>query len=195
MLYKISRRNCLLIPILGEIDWSLANRILVDTWTYLRQHRDTKYLLVYISSPGGEPDAAQSILYSLKGFGLPITTIGSGKVYSAAILPFLSGVKRYAFTNTMFLFHPPSVEWEAGDKATRSGVSVYELEEITREHKIDSNFLKGLLTEVIPKKKSLARRLSYPKTSKHMSAAEAMKIKLIDGVVDKLSQIKLATGR
>lgn len=92
-------------------DISIVGEISVDTMTRVKHElinlskKRRKNVNVFIYSGGGDADAANSIAGLLRNSGFNITTIGSGRVESAALKIFFSGHKKIAHDKTIFMSH------------------------------------------------------------------------------------------
>lgn len=85
---------------------------LIDVISQVRKQPDATSFDVYINSDGGYVDVGFDIYYYLKSLGVPITTIGQGKVASIATVIFMAGSKRKVMPNTQFMIHAPMISVE-----------------------------------------------------------------------------------
>lgn len=98
----------------------------------LPEHLRPNYLTLVINSPGGELDAAFSLIDVMKGSAIPVHTTGIGQISSCGILTFMAGAKGYrALTpNTSILSHQFS--WGSRGKSHELFARVKEFELTTR---------------------------------------------------------------
>lgn len=164
----------------GEITWETIGKIYeqlsVKGWSKLT---------LFITSQGGDRDAGISLLSLLKGTGYPLTTVAVGKVYSAAIFPFLAASKdrRFALPDSLFLFHPTTFDMEGE-------ISPNTLKELISADEHDSKCLQSLLAEVsnnLPSKE-LSQMVS-PSTSIFIPAEAAAHYGLVTKVVKTFNEI------
>ncbi len=162
----------------GEIDWNT----LAEVYEHLVTPKPYEQIRLFISSQGGDRDAAISLLSFLKGLTVPITTVAIGKVYSAAVYPFFaSRNRRFALPDAIFLFHATSFDME-GD------VSIRTLEENVGADQLDSNYLANLLRGLsVPKK--ILNQMVNPKTSLFISAQLAEQYGLVTKVIQKFEDV------
>lgn len=94
------------IVIDGEIGWDV-------TLSSVRQQfnavENTTHINVKINSVGGDVDEGFAIHDFLRSHGLPVTTIGEGRVYSIATVILLAGDdgERLMYPNSQFMVHNP----------------------------------------------------------------------------------------
>ena len=69
-------------------------------------------ITLFISSSGGNIDPAWAFYELIKGKKIPLITVARGRVCSAAMLVFMSGTKRKATQNSVFLIHPGAYRGE-----------------------------------------------------------------------------------
>lgn len=62
-------------------------------------------ITLHIMSYGGEAYASIALVQTMKASTLPVDTIAEGYVMSGGMLIFLSGDRRYTFTNTTHMWH------------------------------------------------------------------------------------------
>lgn len=63
---------------------------------------------IYIDSNGGNLEACFTIIDAITMSKTPVWTINIGKAYSAGFFIFITGHKRFAYSNSSFLFHEGS---------------------------------------------------------------------------------------
>ncbi|GEM_PF-5909705 len=94
------------ITISGSISWKTADGFF-NKLSDFEIRRPKKTIKLYINSGGGDTNAMTKIYDHIRYSPCPIITIGSGFVFSAAIVIFLAGDLRLAFPNATFGFHWP----------------------------------------------------------------------------------------
>lgn len=95
--------------ICNEITWKLVSDVLETVYDNILNKQEFTELTLMVATEGGDLEAAWVLYTGLKGLGCPITTIANGRVYSSGVLLTLMGDKRYAFKNSIFLFHPATL--------------------------------------------------------------------------------------
>ncbi len=173
----------LVIPIIGEIDWALANKVFVDTFSYLKDNPKEDTLVVPISSPGGDDDAGWAIYKILTSFNKKVFTVGYSGVFSAAVNIFLAGEKRYVFSDTSFLFHPVSLMSEKGERG------IHQVKEDLLSDKMASNLFKGILKKYGVDARTAAR-MAAPNKAFFVDAPKAIKIHLATDLIEHFDEIK-----
>ncbi len=114
--------SVLVIPIIGEITWELADSLYTHTWEYLKIAPETEKFAVVIASTGGDRDAGWGIYDILKAFNREIVTVAMSGVCSSAVYVFMAGNRRYVFPDATFLFHPTVI---AADKDEETPVTAF----------------------------------------------------------------------
>ena len=71
----------------------------------MAEHGKDKPAALYISSMGGTGEDAMAIYDLICNSGMEVDTHAIGACYSAALIIFLAGKKRYAYPRTDFLYH------------------------------------------------------------------------------------------
>lgn len=157
------------IKVVGEITWSNVQ----EAFAQLLQR---KPMTVAVSSQGGDPDAAVA-LYSLLKLASPvITTIGIGKVYSAAVYPFMAGVKRLITPETTFLFHATILDVDGG-------VSMPEMRQELMGDKVNVDVLNNVLAACkFPPE--LDSKIKSENEAVYISAADALKYGLATSIIE-----------
>ena len=162
----------------GEIEWDTLGEV----YEHLVGGEPYAQILLLIASQGGDRDAGISLLSFLRGLSSTITTVAVGKVYSAAIYPFLASKdRRYALPDAMFLFHPTTIDMEGENY-------VNTLRENVEADSLDSDHLRILLNSMsipIP----VLSHMTSPQTSIFISAKSAEQYGLVTKVIEKFSEI------
>jgi ATP-dependent protease ClpP protease subunit len=175
-------KDSIVLPLHGEINWQLTttfNTVLLECFN--RKHY--KNVVVLIASSGGEPDPSWSLYSVLTSLGANIITVAVGKVYSAAVLPYLAGDSRYTLPRSMFLIHPTVACFHMAER------NVHQLEDEVLNEKLDEN----LMCEVYKEKISefFAKMYGHPKKCHFINADQSVDLKLSHQKVSLLSQIKV----
>lgn len=174
----------LVIPIIGEIDWELANKVFVDAFAYLKENPKEDTFVVPISSDGGDDDAAWAIYKILTTFNRKVYTVGYSGVYSSAVNIFMAGEKRYVFSDTSFLFHPVTVLSEKGEQR-----GIHQVKEELLSDKIASNLFKEILKKYGVEPRTVSR-MAFPKSAFFVDSVKAIKIHLATDLIEHFEQIK-----
>lgn len=74
---------------------------------------DEDPIVVYINSPGGDLEAAFSIIATMEQSKIPVNTVIIGRAWSAAFLIAISGDHRSSLKYSSFLYHEGSAYYEA----------------------------------------------------------------------------------
>jgi ATP-dependent Clp protease, protease subunit len=80
---------------------------LLDVVQQVKKFPMATSLTVYIDSYGGEVEAGFDIFMYLRSLGIPITTVGTGKVMSIATVIFMAGDTRILRQGCEFMIHLP----------------------------------------------------------------------------------------
>lgn len=72
-------------------------------------YRNAKKIDLFINSGGGDADSGFAAYWAVKNSKIPVRTINSSFVASAATAIFCGGRERFAFSNAYYLMHPASI--------------------------------------------------------------------------------------
>jgi ATP-dependent Clp protease protease subunit len=113
------------ILICGEIDSDLAATIMTQLLAMSAQSDDD--ITVYINSPGGHVESADTVFDVIRFIRPRVRAIGTGWVASAGAHIFLAAERddRYCLPNTRFLLHQPA--GGAGGRATDLEIEAEEI--------------------------------------------------------------------
>ncbi len=167
------------ILICGEIDSDVARRVMTDL--LLLSHESDDDLTLYVHSPGGHVEAADTI-YDMIGFIKPrVRIVGTGWVASAGAHIYLAVPRedRFCLPNTRFLLHQP---WGgAGGRATDLEI---EAEEILR--------MRERLNKVIVDKTGQTMKRVEKDTERNfwMSAEQAKDYGLVGRIIGTIAELK-----
>jgi len=100
----------------------------------------SKDIFLFVCSPGGSPSIGIAFYDWVKSKKISLVTIGMGRVDSAAIPIFLSGVKRKATPHTGFLIHPIFRVWEKP-----FSLSEKDMREAAQDLELSSHHLEDIL--------------------------------------------------
>lgn len=171
-------------PFCGEIEWDLVNDAVKEIYSnYLTDKFDR--LIFPISTAGGDADAAWSLYTTLKNIGCEVITIANGRVFSAGIIIFLGGSKRYAFPESCFLFHPTTIFSSHNENA-----AIYQIEEEITGEKMDNNLFQEILKkELTAATKQDISRLTHRYKSYFIGANEAKQLGLVHNIIKNINNL------
>lgn len=179
----------------GEITWDLAGQVLADLMQANLKGYTTaegvttgpiKKFVIPILSHGGDTDAAWSIHAALKNLDAEVVTIAAGRVYSAALIPYMAGQQRLSFKESIFLFHPATITNIHNEEKTMQKLS----EEVAGE-RLDRAIFKNLLKEVCPTiSKKIIFKLTHESKSVFVDAEQAKEYGLVTHIINQLTEIE-----
>jgi len=73
------------------------------------EHKTLQAIYLYINSPGGDMDSAQTAYWAIKSSSIPVTAVNISTVASVAAVMFCGAKERMAFPGTVFVLRPASV--------------------------------------------------------------------------------------
>lgn len=128
-----------------------------------------------ICTPGGDLNAAFSLIDTMRGSSIPIRTIGLGQIASAGLLIFISGKKgqRILTPNTSILSH--QYTWGSFGKE-------HELMAQVKEFDLTSKRLINHYKKCTGLKEDVIRKFLLPPQDVWLSAEEALDLKICDVV-------------
>ena len=158
-----------------EVNPHTANLVIAQI-LYLANEDPKKPIKLYINSPGGSVYDGLAIIDTMNYVKPDVETIGIGLQASMGAMLLSSGAKgkRYALPNARIMIHQPSSGTEG--KITDQEIMLKE-----------GIFLKKRLAEIFAKNtgKSLAQVEKDMDRDNWMSAEEALKYGIIDGIIEK----------
>jgi len=168
-----------IVVICGEIDSDVARDVVAQILALSALSDDD--LTVYIHSPGGHVEAADTI-YDMIAFVRPrVRMIGTGWVASAGAHIFLAVPKeqRYCLPNTRFLLHQPA--GGAGGRATDLEIEAMEILK-----------MRSRLNRIIAEKTGQPLKKVEKDTERNfwMSAEEARDYGLVGKIISSIDEIK-----
>lgn len=167
------------VIICGEIDSDVARRVM--THLLLLAHESDDDITLYVHSPGGHVESADTI-YDLINYVKPrVRIVGTGWVASAGAHIYLSVPRedRFCLPNTRFLLHQP---WGgAGGRATDLEI---EAEEILR--------MRERLNRIIVEKTGQTMKRVEKDTERNfwMSAEQARDYGLVGTIISSMAELK-----
>jgi ATP-dependent Clp protease protease subunit len=167
------------IVICGEIDSEVARVVMEQLLAMSAASNDG--ITLYLHSPGGHVEAADTIYDMLSFVGPRVTIIGTGWVASAGAHIYL-GVpreQRYCLPNTRFLLHQP-----AGGVAGRATDLEIEAEEILK--------MRARLNRIIAEQTGQPLKRVEKDTERNfwMSAEAAREYGLVGKIISSVTEIK-----
>lgn len=104
-----------IVTINGDICEDTLHSVLLHIIKYNKNDREIpvdarKPIYLYINSLGGNMTDGMGIINLITNSKTPVYTVNCGSCQSMGLLIYLSGEKRYALPNTMFLLHDGSIE-------------------------------------------------------------------------------------
>lgn len=97
--------------ITDEIDHTMAKEVheFISYWNGIDESGDeADPIIIFINCPGGDLDAAFSIIDSIQSSKIPVYTVNIGRAWSGAFLILLAGYKRFGTLYSSYLFHEGS---------------------------------------------------------------------------------------
>ncbi len=156
-----------------EINDQVANAVVAQL-IFLKAEDPKKDISIYINSPGGSVTAGFAIYDTMRFLGLDINTycIGQAASFGALILCAGTKGKRFALPNSRIMIHQP----HGGITGSSADIHI-QAQEILR--------MKKIIAEIIAEhtEQPLEKVLEDSDRDFFMSAAEAVKYRLIDTVV------------
>ena len=137
-------------------------------------------IIFWINSPGGSLESAIVFLDYIKAAKINLTTIGLGRVDSAAILVWASGKTRVATRHCRFLFHKPE-QMFASDGAVQMSLSEKECKEMAGGLKIVNKKMCKLLAQQLAAKAEDIQALVEKED--WVTAQELKRLGLLDKII------------
>lgn len=167
------------VVICGEIDSEVARTVTEQLLALSSASNDA--ITLYLHSPGGHVEAADTIFDMLSFVGPRVTIVGTGWVASAGAHIYI-GVpreQRYCLPNTRFLLHQP-----AGGVAGRATDLEIEAEEILK--------MRARLNRIIAEQTGQPLKRVEKDTERNfwMSAEAAREYGLVGKIISSVSEIK-----
>jgi ATP-dependent Clp protease, protease subunit len=167
------------IVLCGEIDADLAKRVVEQLLALSFDSTDP--ITMYLHSPGGHVESADTIYDMMSFIPAPIRMIGTGWVASAGAHIYVAAQKedRYCLPNTRFLLHQPM--GGGGGRATDLEI---EAEQILK--------IRARLNKIIADKTGQPIKRVEKDTERNfwMTAEEAKEYGLVGKIVSSISELK-----
>ncbi len=161
-----------------EVDQASANTIVAEL-LFLEAEDPDKEIYLYINSPGGSITAGMAIYDTINYIKCPVSTICIGMAASMGAVLLASGTKgkRYATPNSEILIHQPLI-MGGGIQGQTTEIKIHADHMVKTREKLNRILSErtGQPLDVINKD---TERDNY------MTAEEALKYGLIDGIMDK----------
>lgn len=165
------------------VDNESARDIIRKLW-YLELKEPGKPILFIINCPGGSVDSGFAIWDQVKMLSCPIVTLVSGLAASMGSILSLCGGKgrRFATPNSRIMIHQPAIHGVVKGQATDLAIQAKEIRKT-----------KDLIVDVYVEATSQPREVIEKSLDRDswMSAQEALKFGLLDGVVSTLKELPL----
>jgi ATP-dependent Clp protease protease subunit len=103
-----------LVWLCGEINKRSARRVITSLMWAL--NKGSQPIFVFLSTPGGDVDAALALYDTIKGLvesGVGVNTVAVGECFSAGTVVLQAGLKRFITPNTYLMIHEIS-SWNLG---------------------------------------------------------------------------------
>ena len=168
----------------GEITWETVSLLVEKLYFSYFGKEQIRHYLICILSPGGDVDAAWSLYAVLKNLDAQIHTVATGRVYSSAVIPFLAGQQRYAFPESVFLFHPATISHSANEE-----VALYRYHEEIQGEKYDRHTFRTVLNNIKGTNKKHIDELIHDSKSSFISATKAKKYKIVTKIINRLEKV------
>ena len=167
------------IIFLGEEVTAASANVVIAQLFFLESEDPDKEIYLYINSPGGSITAGIAIVDTMKYIKCPVTTICVGMAASMGAVLLASGEKgkRFATPNAEILIHQPLI---AGGGLSGQTTEI----KIHADHMVKTREkLNKLLSEKTGQILETIERDT--ERDNYMTAEEALKYGLIDGIMDK----------
>lgn len=161
----------------GAISTASANNIIAQL-LYLEAEDPQKDINLYINSPGGMVTAGLAVYDTMQFIKAPITTICMGMAMSFGALLLAAGTKgkRFALPNARIMIHQPLI-WGAGISGQATDIDIE-----NREMQETKNRLIKILARHTGQSEEKIRQDT--ERNFYMSAEEALKYGIIDGILE-----------
>jgi len=138
--------------------------------------RETKTLILYINSTGGDLYSAFGLIDVIRNSYHPVRVIGIGAVMSAAFLIFASGStgERYAAKNTSFMCHQFTESMD--DK-------YHDLKATMKENDLCNDRMVSILRDATGLAPSVIRKKLLPASDVYLTAQEVVEIGIADHIL------------
>ena len=161
-----------------EVDQASAN-VIVAELLFLEAEDPDKEIYLYINSPGGSITAGMAIYDTINYIKCPVSTICIGMAASMGAVLLASGTKgkRYATPNSEILIHQPLI-MGGGIQGQTTEVKIHADHMVKTREKLNK-----ILSERTGQPLDVINRDT--ERDNYMTAEEALKYGLIDGIMEK----------
>jgi ATP-dependent protease ClpP protease subunit len=180
---KLNDPNVIVTTFYGELNWQRVGCFVDDMIEALSTNQSITNMVILFSSSGGEIDPSWGLYSSLSTFDVKLTTVAVGKVYSACVLPYLAGDRRYVMPCTNFLLHPSSACYEHAER------TIFQLQDEIKGEKVDTLSFRDVLAKKI--NPNYVESYCRPKQAIFIDEKDAIITGLAHKKVEKLSEIEL----
>jgi len=165
-----------LITIFDELDTE-ASEDAIQLLYDLNIESTTKPIHVLINSQGGSLEACLALYALFSSSCAPIWTYNVGIAYSAGLIAFLAGERRFATKSCAFLAHPPKFGG-SDEYRTAKDINISGVHGSTRQN---------MMSEILYVNSSLTKKQSneWIDNETYFYLKEAMDKKIVDSVIDK----------
>ena len=172
--------------LMGDIEYDTVKPVI--EWILLENHVSLpkkKELLLMISSPGGEMEAAFALIDVIRNSKIPVKTVGLGQIASCGLMIFLAGTpgKRVLTPNTSILSH--QYTWGSDGKH-------HELFSVTKEFNLAHQRMMELYKSTTGLDEDTIRDRLLPASDVWLSATEALELGVCDSINDPSDNLKVA---
>jgi len=149
-------------------------QLLTKQLLHLNKKDQEKDIIIYIDSYGGEVYSLLQIYNLIKSFKCKVHTIATGKAMSAGSSLLMVGTKgkRFAYEHTRIMLHELSL-----------GIGYDMLHDVNARVK-NSNELMKILCNITKKHTKIKNVETFLKENKYISSKEALKLGIIDKIID-----------
>lgn len=165
------------VNIFSYIDQNMSENVIKQLFGYATVSKDP--ITILINTEGGQIFHGLAIVQAIESLDVPVFTIGIGRVYSCGVMILVSGKKRGAFKNTIFMSHEftdntPEASYETIKLRMKANKWLYGrlIDHFTKYTKI--------------KNKTKAARFFLSRDN-YFDTETAAKVGIIDHVIDRFS--------
>ena len=169
------------IIFLGEDVNPTSASLVIAQLLFLESEDPDKEIFLYINSPGGSITDGMGIVDTMNYIKCPVTTIcvGLAASFGAVLLANGEKGKRFATPNSEILIHQPLIGGQGGGISGQATEIKIHADHMIRTREKQNKLLRDRTEQTIETKKRNTERDHY------MTAEEALKYGLIDGIMDK----------
>jgi ATP-dependent Clp protease, protease subunit len=135
------------------------------------------HVTLVINSPGGELDAAFSLIDIMKGSAVPVHTMGLGQISSCGLITFLSGVKGHRVVTPLTSILSHQYSWGSHGKS-------HELFARVREFELTNERMLKIYKHCTGLSEAQIKECLLPAQDVWLSAQEAVDMGIADAIKD-----------